>query len=157
MKIKNWPLLLGFIIFCEGVGLIGSVFTFSSIPVWYQALQKPSFSPPNYLFGPVWTFLYAMMGTSFYLIWISKSKLRQNAINLFLVQLGLNALWSFLFFGLRNPALALAEIIILWIFIFLTIRSFWKISKISSYLLWPYLAWVSFATILNLSIWMLNK
>ncbi len=135
---------------------MGSIFTFSAIPNWYVTLNKPFFSPPNWVFGPVWTILYILMGISLYLVWISKSKIKQNAINLFFVQLGLNVLWSILFFGLRNPALALIDIVALWVAIFLTIKSFSKINKLAGNLQIPYLAWVTFASILNLSIVLLN-
>lgn len=156
-KIKSWRLLISLILLCEGAGIIGSLFTFSAIPVWYAALTKPVFSPPNYLFGPVWTILYALMGISLYLVWISRIKSKGYAIKVFFIQLGLNAVWSIIFFGFKNPGMAFIEIIALWAAIFLTIRAFRKISKLASYILYPYLAWVSFAAFLNFSIWMLNK
>ena len=155
MPIK-FPKLFLSIGLCLGVGFIGSVFTVSSIPTWYASLNKPIFSPPNWVFGPVWTTLYILMGFSFYLIWISKSKFKQRAINLFFIQLMLNAVWSIVFFGLKNPSLALVDIVALWIAILLTIKYFYPISKSSAYLLVPYLFWVSFAGILNLSIVFLN-
>lgn len=142
---------------CLAAGFLGSFFTSPSIPTWYQFLAKPSFSPPNWLFAPVWTALYILMGISLYLVWGSKSKKRQIAINIFLIQLGLNALWSIIFFGMKNPGLALLEIVILWSTIFLTIKLFFPISRIAAYLLVPYILWVSFASILNLSIWLINK
>ena len=141
-----------FIIGCELVGFIGSAFTFSSIPNWYVYLNKPIFSPPNWLFGPVWTLLYALMGISAYLVWKKK-----GSLNLFLIQLGLNFIWTPIFFGARNLFLALVVIVVMWIYIVKTIKAFAKIDKTASYLLYPYLAWVSFATILNFSIWFLNK
>lgn len=144
------------VIVCLAAGFLGSFFTVSTIPTWYAALNKPFFSPPNWLFGPVWTTLYILMGISLYLVWISKNKQKQKAINLFLIQLGLNFLWSFIFFGMRSPALALAEIIALWIAIFLTIRAFYPISKLAANLLIPYILWVSFASLLNLMIVILN-
>lgn len=156
-KIKNLPLLILAILISEGAGILGSIFTVSSIPTWYATLVKPSFSPPNFVFGPVWTTLYALMGISLYLVWISKAKSKKYALKLFFFQLGLNALWSIIFFGLKNPGLAFLEIIVLWIAILLTIKAFSKISKNASYLLYPYIFWVSFATILNFSIWILNK
>lgn len=156
LKVKNWPLLIFVIVLSEGAGILGSFFTISSISTWYAALVKPFFSPPNFVFGPVWTILYALMGIALYQILISKKKYKQYAIKLYLIQLGLNALWSIIFFGLKNPGLAFIEIIILWVFIFLTMREFKKISKMASYLLYPYLGWVSFASVLNLAIWILN-
>lgn len=154
---KNIPKLILSIGLCLGAGVLGSFFTVSSIPTWYTTLNKPSFSPPNWVFGPVWTLLYILMGISLYLVWASKSKVKQNALNLFFVQLGLNALWSIVFFGLHSPFLALLTIVALWAMIFLTIQAFLKINKISGRLLVPYLVWVSFATYLNYSIWVLNR
>lgn len=140
-----------------GAGAVGSYFTFPAIGSWYSTLTKPPFSPPNWLFGPAWTILYILMGVAFYLIWTSKnSKEQEYAIKLFLIQLVLNALWSIVFFGLRNPLLGFIDIIALWVVILLTIRAFSPISRTASYLLWPYLAWVTFAAILNLSIVFLN-
>lgn len=137
-------------------GFLGSYFTTPNIPTWYASLNKPFFNPPSWLFAPVWTTLYLLMGIAFYLIWTSKSKDKFKAIKLFIFQLVLNSLWSILFFGLQNPPLALAEIIILWIFIYVTIRSFAQINKTASYLLYPYLVWVTFASFLTFAITLLN-
>lgn len=137
-------------------GGIGSYFTYPAINPWYATLEKPFFNPPNFLFGPVWTILYILMGISLYLILISKSKKKDLAVKVFFVQLFLNLLWSFIFFGFQNPFLALLEIIALWFAIFVTIRLFLPISKTAGYLLIPYIFWVSFALILNLSIVILN-
>lgn len=157
---KNISKLIVSIGLCLGAGIVGSFFTVSSPPAggltWYATLNKPFFSPPNWIFGPVWTILYIIMGVSLYLVWVSKSKLKQKGINLFLIQLGLNVLWSVIFFGLKNPVLALVDIVALWGVIFLTIKSFYKINKLAGNLLIPYLLWVSFATLLNLSIVVLN-
>jgi translocator protein len=150
------------LILCVGVcllaGVIGSFFTMDAIPTWYAALTKPSFNPPNWVFGPVWTTLYILMGISLYLVWISKKKTdeRRQGIIFFFVQLGLNTLWSILFFGLQSPFFAFIEIVILWFMILLTMISFYKVRKIAAYLLVPYILWVSFASILNLSIYFLN-
>ncbi|MBI3070147.1 MAG: tryptophan-rich sensory protein [Candidatus Levybacteria bacterium] len=151
------PKLILSIGLCLGAGIAGSFFTISSIPTWYATLNKPILSPPNWVFGPVWTTLYIMMGVALYLVWTSKSKVKQNALNLFFVQLGLNALWSIIFFGLHSPFLALLAIVALWLLIVLTMRAFFGINKTSGWLLVPYLAWVSFATYLNYSIWALNR
>lgn len=148
--------LTGSIIICELAGIIGTPFTISAIPNWYASLEKPFFSPPNFIFGPVWTILYFLMGVSLYLIWNSKSKNKTHALKLFFAQLCLNAFWSIIFFGLENPLLAFGEIILLWITIILTIKAFSKISKSAAYLLIPYIVWVSFAMILNLFIVILN-
>lgn len=139
-------------------GAIGSAFTFTGVESWYQTISKPSFNPPNWIFGPVWTTLYILMGVSLYLIWNKglKDKFIKNSFILFLIHLVLNSLWSIVFFGLENPGLALVVIIILWLMILVLIIRFYKINKISSYLLIPYILWVSFASILNYSIWQLN-
>lgn len=150
--LKSFIKLILSIGICLGAGVLGSVFTISSIPSWYVTLNKPIFSPPNWVFGPVWTVLYILMGISLYLIW-AKSKVP----SVFWIQLILNASWSIIFFGMKNPGLALVDIVALWVSIVLTIKVFDKINKLSSYLLYPYLLWVSFASILNLSIWVLNK
>ncbi|OGH24827.1 MAG: TspO protein [Candidatus Levybacteria bacterium RIFCSPLOWO2_01_FULL_39_24] len=152
----NLPKLIVSIALPLIVGFSGSVFTVSAVPTWYATLNKPSFSPPNYLFGPVWTILYILMGISLYFLWTAKKKGEGKAIKLFLIQLVLNFFWSIIFFGWHNPQAAFLEIISLWIFIFLTIRQSLLISKTSAYLLYPYLVWVSFASILNLSIVLLN-
>lgn len=143
---------------CFLVAFLGSALTLSSIPTWYAQLNKPFFSPPNWIFGPVWTILYFLMGISLYIIWSKnlKNKKKEDAIKVFIFQLTLNLLWSLVFFGLHQPLLALITIFILWISIFMTIKSFYKISKVSSYLLIPYILWVSFASILNLAIAVLN-
>ena len=136
---------------CLSVGILGSFFTNPNISSWYQYLNKPSFSPPNWLFAPVWTILYILMGISVSLIWQKK-----KPIKLFFIHLFLNFLWSVIFFGLRSPMFAFFEITILWILIFTLIKNYWKINKTASILLWPYLAWVSFASILNFAVWQLN-
>jgi benzodiazapine receptor len=139
-------------------GIIGSVFTFDAIPSWYSTLQRPDFAPPNWVFGPVWTTLYTLMGISSYIVFrkgLKKPQVRL-ALGVFGLQLGLNALWSILFFGLRSPILGLFCIIALLIAITATIVQFWKLSRSASILLVPYLLWVSFATILNYFIWALN-
>jgi len=143
---------------CQSVGLIGSLFTTPSIPTWYTSLQKPSFAPPNWLFGPVWITLFTLMGISFYLVWNKrlKNKLVKKGLFIFGIQLVLNMLWSFLFFGLQSPLYGLIEIIVLWIAIGVTIFKFYKISKNAALLLLPYIAWVSIAVILNYYIWILN-
>lgn len=155
---NKWLKIVAFIIICQMAGLIGSIFTFPSIPTWYASLNKPSFSPPNWLFGPVWITLYTLMGISAYIIWEKgiKKKEIKVAIGLFSAQLILNSIWSFLFFGLQNPLFAFVEICILWIFILATIISFFRIDRKAAYLMVPYILWVSFALILNYSIYLLN-
>jgi translocator protein len=155
---KDLPKLIAAIVFCELVGLASTPFTISAIPSWYVTLNKPPFSPPNWIFGPVWTALYFMMGISFYLIWIQgwKKKKIQIAGRYFLSQLALNFFWSLLFFGLRSPILGLIDIVLMWLMIVLTLNLFYPLSKPAFYLLVPYLLWVSFATILNTAIVLLN-
>jgi benzodiazapine receptor len=144
---------------CLVTGFIGSIFTSASIPTWYTALAKPSFNPPNWLFAPVWTILFILMGISAYLVWrvgLSQPNVR-IALIIFIMQLILNAFWSVAFFGLRSPITGLIVIIILWIAILLTILSFTKVSIAAGILLIPYILWVSFASILNATIYVLNR
>lgn len=159
MKIKRIFRLIFFLVICQLAGLAGSLVTTPAISTWYTGLNKPSFNPPSWLFAPVWTALYFLMGVSAYLVWSKglKDKKVRTALFLFALQLVFNVLWSFLFFGLRSPLLALIEIIIFWVAILLTILSFFKISKPAGFLLLPYLLWVSFATLLNFFILQLNK
>src|SRR5215211_2273779 len=148
-------------------GVIGSIFTSESVSTWYQTIEKPSFNPPNWLFGPVWTMLYVMMGISLFLVWRAtstatfhedrRSRKELAAFIAFGTQLILNVLWSFLFFGLRSPQLAFAEIMILLISIVMTIVIFSKISKLAAVLMLPYAGWVTFASFLNLQIWLVNS
>ena len=163
MKIQNSSRLIISILACELVGSIGSIFTSPAIPGWYAGLVKPAFNPPNWIFGPVWTMLFAMMGIAAWLVWnnlASKSpKVRQAAklaLIIFVIQFALNVLWSIIFFGQNNPDAAFIEIIILWLAILATIIAFARISKAAAWLLVPYILWVSFASLLNYSIWQLN-
>ncbi len=154
---KKIPLLIFSIAVCLGAGVVGSFFTISAIPTWYATLHKPIFSPPNWVFGPVWTLLYILMGIALYKIVTSrKSQESSRAIRLFIIQLILNTLWSIIFFGLHNPVLAFVDIVALWITIVLTMQAFYKINKVAGNLLIPYILWVSFATILNVAIVILN-
>ena len=139
------------------IGAFASVFTDEAIPGWYATLNRPSFNPPSWLFGPVWTVLYLLMGISFYLIWKQeKSKYRNLAILVFIIQLALNFAWSFIFFYFNKIGFAFAEIILLWLSIVLMIIRFYKIKPITAYINIPYLLWVSFASMLNLSYYLLN-
>lgn len=137
-------------------GGIGSMFTISSVSRWYVFLDKPVFAPPSWIFGPVWTVLYLLMGIAAFLVWRSKSKYRNRALTLYGSQLVLNALWSVIFFGLRSPGWALIEIAFLWALIILTLRYFFRADRIAGYLFVPYLLWVSFALVLNEAIYRLN-
>ncbi|MBL7911593.1 MAG: tryptophan-rich sensory protein [Bacteroidia bacterium] len=139
------------------VGAIGGIATASGVNNWYLTLNKPVFNPPNYLFGPVWTLLYILMGISFYLILQAPNPvLRKRAILIFCTQLVLNFCWSFLFFKFQLLGLAFIEIIFIWFSIILMIITFYKINKTASLIQIPYLLWVTFASILNGSIWVLN-
>ena len=138
-------------------GGLGALVTTPNIPTWFATLHKPFFSPPNWLFAPVWTLLFLLMGLSFYLIWLKKKNLGHGIFKWYWVQLILNMFWSFLFFGFQSPFLALLEIFVLWFAIFQTIKSFSKVNQTAGLLLYPYLAWVSFATILNAAIFWLNR
>lgn len=155
---KDYLKLIAAIIVCEVVGLLGTPFTLNAIPTWYANLNKPFFAPPNWIFGPVWTILYALMGISIYVIlkrgW--KKKVVKNASIFFIAQLVLNFIWTPVFFGLRSPLLGLIVIVGMWILIVMTIRKFYPLSKLAAYLLIPYLLWVSFATLLNAAILILN-
>jgi len=155
--VNKWLKLLTSIILCEGVGFLGTFFTIPSITTWYASLNKPSFNPPNWIFGPVWTTLYLLMGVALFLVLEKKLKKQKNSLLiLFSVQLFLNFLWSVIFFGLHMPLLAFIDIVLLWISIALLIIDFWKFSKPASLILIPYLLWGSFALILNLSVVLLN-
>lgn len=139
-------------------GAVAGIVTASEVGSWYAALQKPSFNPPNYLFGPVWTALYILMGIALALVWRKPaSPSRNRAMKFFFAQLLLNFLWSFIFFYFHLTGWALVEIIILWVFIFITIILFYGQSKAAAWLMVPYILWVSFATVLNTAIWQLNK
>lgn len=142
---------------CLGVGAIGGWVTRASVETWYPTLAKPWFTPPNWLFGPAWTALYVMMAIAAWLAWRSDDRVRaQDALYFFAVQLALNLAWSLLFFGLRDPGLALVEIGLFWLAVAATTRAFWPLDRRAGWLMVPYLAWVSFAAALNAAIWWLN-
>jgi tryptophan-rich sensory protein len=169
------------IIICELAGVVGSIFTVSQIRSWYAGINKPFFNPPSWIFGPVWTTLFVLMGISFYIVWnkkfavnnelkfkhnkpinaLSKKFLsgkwqKLNIILIFTAQLILNVLWSIIFFGAHSLGLAFFELLMLWCAIAFTIINFYRVSKIAALFLLPYILWVSFAGILNLFIWILN-
>ena len=149
--------LLVFILITLFAGFIGSLFTTPSIASWYAFINKPSFSPPNWLFAPVWSLLYILMGIAAFLVWQKRDNLKTKpALMFYGIQLILNTFWSIIFFGMHNPGLAFLEIIILWTFILITLIKFYKINKTSGILFIPYFIWVSFASILNFAVWMLN-
>jgi tryptophan-rich sensory protein len=157
MNIKVSKLIISILI-CQLAGILGSFFTAPAITTWYATINKPAFNPPNWIFAPVWTLLFLLMGISLYLIWekgLENEKVKK-AIFYFAIQLLLNIGWSFLFFGLRSPLAGFLEIIILWLAILMTIIKFYRISKPAGLLLLPYILWVSFAAFLNFSVWQLN-
>lgn len=158
MKIPNFLKLIIAIVISELAGIIGSVFTTSSVSGWYAGIIKPTFNPPAWVFGPVWTMLFVLMGIASFVIWKKGLERRdvKIALCIFIGQLVLNTLWSIIFFGLHSPGGAFIEIIFLWLTILLTIFVFAKISRVAAWLLIPYVLWVSFAMYLNYSIWMLN-
>jgi len=153
-----WKLVVS-IVACLAAGAIGSVFTRSAIATWYAALEKPPFTPPNWLFAPAWTLLYILMGVAAFLVWRKglENRKARIALILFLIQLVVNALWSVVFFGLESPFFGLIIISILWASILATVITFFRISRVASALMWPYLLWVSYAAVLNASIWLLNR
>ena len=144
---------------CELAGIVGSVFTMPAVPGWYAGLAKPSFNPPNWIFGPVWTLLYALMGLAAYLVYEKGFKRPEvkKALAVFAAQLVLNTLWSIVFFGAHRILGAAVVIVLLGAMILATILLFHRISKAASYLLVPYIFWVSFATVLNVSLYVLNR
>lgn len=159
MKIKDIGKLVICVVTCLAAGAIGSIFTRQAILTWYAALEKPAFTPPNWLFAPVWTLLYILMGVAAFLVWRKGWENRQVRIALiiFLIQLVLNVLWSVVFFGLESPLYGLIVIVVLWVGILFATLSFYRISRIAGVLMLPYLLWVTFAAVLNESIWLLNR
>jgi len=163
VKINNTFKLIIAIVVSELAGIIGSVFTTPSIAGWYAGIVKPALNPPAWVFGPVWTTLFALMGIAAFIVWSSYAKATEDkkkgimlALILFGIQLVLNTIWSIIFFGLHSPGGALIEIVFLWLAILATIVAFYKISKPAAWLLVPYILWVSFAMYLNYAIWVLN-
>jgi len=160
MKLNKITKIVVALIICLMVGYSASIVTRPSVETWYPTIIKPSFNPPNWIFMPVWTLLYILMAVAAGLVWDKIKEQNQEvkvALGFFLIQLTLNAIWSYVFFGLKNPMLALIEIALLWLMIYETYLKFTKINKTAGYLLIPYMAWVAFAGILNASIWWLNR
>jgi benzodiazapine receptor len=160
MKLNKIAKILIMVATCVAVGYLSSAVSRDESDPWYDTLVKPVFNPPNWLFSPAWTTLYILMGIAAGLVWDKIDTQREvvrKGLIFFWIQLGLNALWSYLFFGLHNPLLALIELVILWLMIYETFIQFTKINKAAGYLLIPYLAWVTFAGVLNASIWWLNR
>lgn len=157
-RVIDIPKLMVSIIVSQLAGVIGSIFTTPAIPTWYAELERPAFSPPNWIFGPVWITLYTLMGIAAWLVWrqgLGNREVRVG-LTLFGVQLVLNALWSYVFFGRQAPFEGFMEIILLWLAILLTIVAFFRVSKPAGWLMIPYIVWVSFAAVLNYCLWQLN-
>jgi translocator protein len=150
---RRWLALVGWIALPLLAGAFGSQFMPGE---WYARLEKPDWNPPSWVFGPVWTTLYLLMGVAAWLVWDRHRGAARVALALFVVQLVFNAMWSYLFFGLQAPGLAFAEIVLLWLLIVATAVLFWRARRVAGVLLLPYLAWVSFAAVLNFTIWQLN-
>lgn len=158
MKVVDILKLVGSLLVCQMAGFVGSLFTTPAIPNWYARLNKPSFTPPNWIFSPVWISLFVLMGISLFLVWRKQDHpFFRVALICFSIQLLLNVLWSIAFFGLQSPLFGLIDILLLWIAILLTILTFFKVSSRAGLLLVPYLLWVSFAAVLNFFLWTLNR
>jgi tryptophan-rich sensory protein len=157
-KLRDFLVLLASIFLCQVAGLIGSVFTTPAIPTWYASLKKPFFTPPSWIFAPVWVTLFTLMGISLYIVWKKGFDRREvrRGVSLFGVQLVLNVLWSVVFFGMRSPLYGLVIIVLLWAVLLATVITFYRISKPAGILLIPYFLWGSFASVLNLAILTLN-
>ncbi len=157
-RLKDVLRLVVSIVVSEAAGGLGAIFTTPAIPTWYASLNKPAFNPPNWVFFPVWTTLYALMGIAAFLVWrrgLHERRVRV-ALVFFAIQLILNFAWTFIFFGLYSLFGAVIAIVLLWLAIVVNIVAFWRISKVAGALLIPYILWVSFAGLLNVSVWMLN-
>jgi translocator protein len=157
MQIHELPKLIVCILICQSAGIIGSVFTSSSVSTWFTTLNTPEFTPPGWLISAVWIILFTLMGISLFLVWregLDRSEVK-SALYIFSAQLIVNVLWSGAFFGLRSPLAGIIVIVLLWILILLTIIRFWPISRAAAILLVPYILWVSFAAFLNFTIWRL--
>ena len=156
---NNAAKLIISIVIPVAIGASAGFFTATGVDSWYQTINKPLWNPPNWIFAPVWMTLYVIMGIALFLVWKSDTSeaLKKRAITLFAIQLVVNFFWSFIFFNQQQPGWALVEIIAMWVSILLTIFAFAKVNKTAAWLLVPYISWVSFATILNYTIWQLNK
>lgn len=149
--------LLSAILLTELIGSFGTIFTIPNIPTWYATLTKPALNPPSWVFGPVWTILFLLMGVSLFLVWQARpGTTKRYALVIFFIQLALNVLWSAIFFGWHLLGWAIFEILLLWFAIVATIIACYRVNKVAGYLLVPYLVWVSFAVFLTYSVWRLN-
>jgi translocator protein len=154
---ESWISLMPFIVVCFAAASVGSFITNTSVNTWYAQLRKPDWTPPNWIFGPVWTMQYVLMAVSAWLVWRSTEwSVAKSGLVLFGIQLALNTLWSLLFFGLREVRLAFVEIMLLWMMVVATVVSFLPLSRLAAWLLLPYLLWIGFASYLNFRIWQIN-
>jgi tryptophan-rich sensory protein len=153
----RWIGLAVFVAICLGAGGLGAIAAAPEIEGWYSTLSKPTWNPPDSVFGPVWTTLFVLMAIAGWLVWKPAGfKAAAMPLTLFGVQLLLNVAWSWIFFGMHQPGWAFVEVVILWLAIVATTVAFFRCSKVAGWLLVPYMAWVSFASILNFAIWRLN-
>ncbi len=149
--------LVLFVALCLGIGALGGAVTVESVKTWYAELAKPSFNPPNEVFGPVWTLLYVMMGIAVWRVWRAADRdTTRGPLTLFALQLALNLGWSVVFFGLQKIGAAVATIFVLDVAVIVTTLAFRSVDRLAGLLMLPYLAWVGFATVLNIAIWRLN-
>jgi tryptophan-rich sensory protein len=154
---RDWAALAIFLALSFAAAFIGGLFTSASVNGWYQTINKPTWTPPSWIFGPVWTLLYLSMALAAWLIWRRRDDANVTAaLTLFVIQLALNAAWSAFFFGWQNPKLAFGDIVLLWSAILAAMIAFWRITAISGWLFAPYVLWVTFAAALNLAIWQMN-
>lgn len=156
-QLPGWLGLAAWLLLCFAAAGLGSAFTGPAVQTWYPTLNKPSFNPPAWVFGPVWTLLYTLMGIAAWRVWRDPSPERRPALVWFGVQLALNVLWSLLFFGAHQPGWAFVEIVLLWGAILATLLRFLSVDRVAGWLLAPYLAWVTFAAVLNFTVWQLNR
>jgi translocator protein len=158
ITIQSYPKLAAAVLFCLVAGSLGSLVTITGPGSWYSTLAKPFFTPPGWVFAPVWITLFVLMGIALYLIWESGTERREvkMSLGIFGVQFFLNMIWSFLFFGLKSPILGFIDIILLWVMIVITIRAFYRVKESAAYFLIPYIAWVTLASALNGAIYFMN-
>lgn len=155
---RRWLPLMSWLAVCYGVSAVGAAVTMYAVETWYQGLVKPALSPPDWVFGPVWTVLYGLMALAVWLVWTSEDSVtRRRAIVWFCAQLAANLMWSFVFFGAQRPELGVMDIMVLWALIVATMVFFFKVNRTAGWLMVPYLAWVTFAGYLNWAIWVMNR
>jgi tryptophan-rich sensory protein len=156
MNMKNLISLIVFLAICLGIAAVAGLVTVANIPTWYAGLAKPSFTPPNAIFGPVWTLLYILIAISGWMVWRKIGFSPDRPMAIYGLQLALNFAWSFIFFGAHLVGLAVVNVLLLWLAIVWNIAMFWRVDRVAAALLLPYLAWVSFASALNVAVWQLN-